>query len=48
VFRAVVEAGGTIVHEPRFYDYTDGYYAAFIEDPDGSRLEVIHIPAGTA
>ncbi|MFG2042132.1 VOC family protein [Dactylosporangium sp. NPDC048998] len=48
VFRTVVDVGGTVVHEPRFYDYTDGYYAVFVEDPDGSRLEIVHIPAGTA
>ncbi|WP_432983045.1 VOC family protein [Dactylosporangium sp. CA-233914] len=48
VFRTVVDAVGTIVHEPRFYDYMDGYYAVFAEDPDGSRLEIVHIPAGAA
>ncbi|WP_432830671.1 VOC family protein [Dactylosporangium sp. CA-092794] len=48
VFRIVVDAGGTIVHQPQFYDYMDGYYAVFVEDPDGSRLEVVHIPAGAA
>ncbi|GAA2616718.1 VOC family protein [Dactylosporangium fulvum] len=48
VFRAAVAAGGTVVHEPQLYDYMPGYYAVFVEDPDGSRLEVVHIPAGAA
>ncbi|WP_432974964.1 VOC family protein [Dactylosporangium sp. CA-233914] len=43
--RAAVAAGGTIVHGPRLYpEYADGYYATFVEDPDGSRFEVAYIP----
>ena len=45
---AAESAGGAIVHGPRFYDYMDGYYAVFVEDPDGSRLEVVHISADAA
>ena len=46
--RAAMGTGAAIVHEPRFYDYMPGYYAVFVEDPDGSRIEVVHIAAGVA
>lgn len=36
---AEVESG------PREYDYTPGYYAVFIHDPDGIKLEIVHRPA---
>jgi hypothetical protein len=26
------------------YDYNPGYYAVFVRDPDGFKLEVVHIP----
>ncbi|MFJ6199178.1 VOC family protein [Micromonospora sp. NPDC092111] len=42
--QAAVDGGWTIVHPPQEYDYTPGYFATFIEDPDGIRLEVAHIP----
>ncbi|WP_269749642.1 hypothetical protein [Nocardia fusca] len=36
------------LHEPREYpDYAPGYYATFLEDPDGIRWEVAHIPNPT-
>ncbi|MGI5243105.1 VOC family protein [Dactylosporangium sp. CA-139066] len=42
---AAAAAGGTIVHPPHDYpEYADGYYATFVEDPDGSRFEVASIP----
>lgn len=44
VHRAVVDSGGTVVHQPAEYDYSEKYYAVFIEDPDGIRWEVAHIP----
>ncbi|WP_280345962.1 VOC family protein [Nocardia neocaledoniensis] len=45
VHSAVVEGGWTVVHAPREYpDYAPGYYATFVEDPDGIRWEVAHIP----
>jgi hypothetical protein len=25
-------------------DYTDDYYAAFVRDPDGNKLEAVHLP----
>lgn len=30
--------------EPREYAYSPGYYAVFIHDPDGLKLEVVHAP----
>lgn len=45
VHRAVAAGGWTVVHEPREYpEYSDGYFAVFVEDPDGIRIEVAHIP----
>jgi len=29
---------------PQEYDYTPGYYAVFLHDPDGIKLEVVHRP----
>jgi catechol 2,3-dioxygenase-like lactoylglutathione lyase family enzyme len=29
---------------PREYDYTPGYYAVFVHDPDGIKLEFVHRP----
>jgi catechol 2,3-dioxygenase-like lactoylglutathione lyase family enzyme len=41
-----VEAqGGAILDPPREYDYAPGYYAVFFTDPDGIKLEYVHIPA---
>jgi catechol 2,3-dioxygenase-like lactoylglutathione lyase family enzyme len=43
---AATAAGGTVVHAPREYPtYADGYCATFVEDPDGSRFEIMHVPA---
>jgi glyoxylase I family protein len=38
------ENGATIESEPREYDYTPGYYAVFLHDPDGIKLEILHRP----
>jgi glyoxylase I family protein len=37
-------AGAEIESGPRGYDYTPGYYAVFIHDPDGIKLEFVHRP----
>jgi glyoxylase I family protein len=37
-------AGAEIESEPREYDYTPGYYAVFLHDPDGIKLEFVHRP----
>ena len=36
--------GAHIFDPPREYDYTPGYYAVFFTDPDGIKLELVHIP----
>jgi glyoxylase I family protein len=43
--RALVERGATILDPPREYpEYVPGYYAVFFTDPDGIKLELVHIP----
>ena len=42
---ALAGAGLPVLHPPREYDYTPGYYAVFFADPDGIKLELVHIPA---
>ena len=37
-------AGLEIESEPREYDYMPGYYAVFFYDPDGIKLELLHLP----
>lgn len=40
--RAALEAGATSDGAPGVRpEYSDGYYAAFIRDPDGHRIEVV-------
>jgi catechol 2,3-dioxygenase-like lactoylglutathione lyase family enzyme len=36
--------GVEIENDPREYDYLPGYYAGFLRDPDGIKLEVLHVP----
>jgi len=33
-----------IESDPQEYTYLPGYYAAFFYDPDGLKLEVVHVP----
>jgi catechol 2,3-dioxygenase-like lactoylglutathione lyase family enzyme len=33
-----------IESEPQEYTYSPGYYAFFFRDPDGIKLEVVHVP----
>jgi catechol 2,3-dioxygenase-like lactoylglutathione lyase family enzyme len=42
--RDVTAWGGTILDEPREYPYVPGYYAVFFADPDGIKLELVHLP----
>lgn len=43
--RDVVAFGGTILDAPRQYpEYVPGYYAVFFADPDGIKLELVHLP----
>ena len=38
------ESGALLESPPREYDYSPGYYAVFFHDPDGLKLEVVHLP----
>ena len=41
-FDAAVAAGAEVLHEPRFWpEYHDGYYGAFVRDPDGNNVEAV-------
>jgi catechol 2,3-dioxygenase-like lactoylglutathione lyase family enzyme len=43
--RDVAAWGGRILDAPREYpQYVPGYYAVFFADPDGIKLELVHIP----
>jgi catechol 2,3-dioxygenase-like lactoylglutathione lyase family enzyme len=33
-----------IENDPREYGYRPGYYAGFFYDPDGIKLEIVHVP----
>lgn len=37
-------AGLEVENDPREYDYEAGYYAGFFYDPDGLKLEILHLP----
>jgi glyoxylase I family protein len=37
--------GAEIESEPQDYTYSPGYYAVFFYDPDGMKLEIVHVPA---
>jgi glyoxylase I family protein len=37
-----------IESEPQQYTYIPGYYAVFFYDPDGLKLEIVHVPGLTA
>jgi glyoxylase I family protein len=38
------EQGAEVETPPREYDYTPGYYALFLHDPDGLKIEIVHRP----
>jgi len=44
IYAHAVSIGATILDPPAEYDYTPGYYAVFIADPDGLKLEVVFEP----
>ena len=39
-----VELGATVVRAPEETGWAPGYYSTLIEDPDGIRLEMNHVP----
>ena len=38
-------ADAVLESEPQEYGYLPGYYAVFFFDPDGMKLEILHVPA---
>jgi glyoxylase I family protein len=40
--------GVELESEPQEYTYIPGYYAVFFYDPDGLKLEIVHVPGLTA
>jgi catechol 2,3-dioxygenase-like lactoylglutathione lyase family enzyme len=42
------ESGAALESEPQEYTYSPGYYAVFFFDPDGLKLEIVHLPAHAA
>jgi len=42
--RWVRTQGVEVENEPQEYTYSPGYYAFFFRDPDGIKLEVVHVP----
>ena len=38
------EQGVELESEPQEYTYIPGYYAVFFYDPDGIKLEIVHVP----
>jgi glyoxylase I family protein len=38
------EQGAEIESGPEEYSYVPGYYAVFFYDPDGIKLEIVHVP----
>ena len=44
VHDVLLELGADILDPPAEYDDDPGYYAVFCRDPDGFKLEVVHLP----
>jgi glyoxylase I family protein len=42
--RILVDRGLTVLDAPAEYAYEPGYYAVFFADPDGLKLELVHVP----
>jgi glyoxylase I family protein len=40
----LVSTGAAIESPPAEYTYIPGYYAVFFYDPDGIKLEIVHVP----
>jgi catechol 2,3-dioxygenase-like lactoylglutathione lyase family enzyme len=40
--------GAQLESDPQEYGYRPGYYAVFFYDPDGLKLEILHVPAHAA
>ncbi len=42
-YNLLLEMRATILDPPAEYDYSPGYYAVFFADPDGIKLELVHM-----
>jgi catechol 2,3-dioxygenase-like lactoylglutathione lyase family enzyme len=42
--KKIAANGGTVTDPPKEYDYLPGYYSVFFTDPDGLKLELVHVP----
>jgi glyoxylase I family protein len=42
------QRGAAIETPPQEYGYSPGYYAVFFFDPDGMKLEIVHVPGHAA
>ncbi len=42
--RILVDRGLSVLDPPAEYHYEPGYYAVFFSDPDGLKLEFVHVP----
>ena len=41
-YAAALESGAESLHKPRMWpEYHDGYYGAFVRDPDGNNVEAV-------
>jgi catechol 2,3-dioxygenase-like lactoylglutathione lyase family enzyme len=46
-FEAAVALDAEVLHEPRLWpEYHEGYYGAFVRDPDGNNVEAVCHDAG--
>ena len=46
--RWLLDRGAEIESPPQEYTYAPGYYAVFFRDPDGLKLEIVHVPPQAA
>ena len=45
LYKLILEIGATVLDSPAEYNqYAPGYYAVFFSDPDGIKLELVHMP----
>ena len=42
--KLLLERGVEVLEPPAEYGYEPGYYAVFFADPDGLKLELVHVP----
>lgn len=43
-YRLLKKTGAEVLDPPAEYHYEPGYYAVFFSDPDGFKLELVHVP----